>query len=768
MLRIADAEGRGRAARPAPRARATGRAGARRCGSGCRCRGSARWSSGGWTPDRPAPAGRDRQPAARRARTDGGAALRRAGRGGRRRSAARSAATAARCAGTARRSSDAGARPAAGPARRSGCEPRLVGLVEFTGWVADGRLRLPRWRGLVDPADVRRRPALGAPAGPAARAGRPSRRGPAGRPAGRRRRPRPPAPAPAAAPDPAPTRRAGVRRRRRLEQHFVYNALNTIAALIRTDPGRARELLFGFADLSRAADQPGDATSTLGRELDAVRGYLQLEQARFGKRLRVRAGRRRRAATGVAGAPAARCSPRCATPCSSDIEPRPDGGVLLRVGRRRPTAAARSPWPSARPSRWSSSCRVAGPRARLSAATPLTGPMNIWPPASVAVIVGMGTVRACSAFPTAPARASSTSTACSPTRPACTPRRGSRCSTTTCGPAPSATARRSCRSTSKADYGPYVDGKPRLAGTDSFLRSRGIELPAGGPGDPPDAETHLRAVHDEERPGPGEDRHGRGGRLPGLGALPAGRAGTPGCATAVRVVLGQRRAGARGRRADRADRPPGRRGHAPRSAGCPASPRPDTFLAAAADLGRRTERGGGVRGRAGRRRVGQGGRVRLRGRRGPARARRRAARARRRRRRRRPRRAAGRRRHEPRSGPRRSPSSRGWCASRGWTWTRSARPSRCSRCPTGTSGCAATSTRASRTRCPGTYLNSFYETPAAALRRGRLRLPRVRPDDHQRHQRQADPAAGRGRAVRPALRPACAATSGCWTCRPAR
>jgi beta-phosphoglucomutase family hydrolase len=41
----------------------------------------------------------------------------------------------------------------------------------------------------------------------------------------------------------------------------------------------------------------------------------------------------------------------------------------------------------------------------------------------------------------------------------------------------------------KSDYGAYVDGKPRLAGTDSFLRSRGIELPAGGPGDGPEAET---------------------------------------------------------------------------------------------------------------------------------------------------------------------------------------------------------------------------------------------------------------------------------------
>jgi beta-phosphoglucomutase family hydrolase len=41
----------------------------------------------------------------------------------------------------------------------------------------------------------------------------------------------------------------------------------------------------------------------------------------------------------------------------------------------------------------------------------------------------------------------------------------------------------------KADYGPYVDGRPRLEGTDTFLRSRGIVLPAGGPGDPEDAET---------------------------------------------------------------------------------------------------------------------------------------------------------------------------------------------------------------------------------------------------------------------------------------
>jgi beta-phosphoglucomutase family hydrolase len=39
------------------------------------------------------------------------------------------------------------------------------------------------------------------------------------------------------------------------------------------------------------------------------------------------------------------------------------------------------------------------------------------------------------------------------------------------------------------DYENFVDGKPRADGTRSFLRSRGIELPEGDPGDPPDAPT---------------------------------------------------------------------------------------------------------------------------------------------------------------------------------------------------------------------------------------------------------------------------------------
>lgn len=39
------------------------------------------------------------------------------------------------------------------------------------------------------------------------------------------------------------------------------------------------------------------------------------------------------------------------------------------------------------------------------------------------------------------------------------------------------------------DYLTYVDGKPRYAGVQSFLRSRGVDLPWGDPTDPPGGET---------------------------------------------------------------------------------------------------------------------------------------------------------------------------------------------------------------------------------------------------------------------------------------
>ena len=68
---------------------------------------------------------------------------------------------------------------------------------------------------------------------------------------------------------------------------------------------------------------------------------------------------------------------------------------------------------------------------------------------------------------------------------------------------------------------------------------------------------------------------------------------------------------------------------------------------------------------------------------------------------------------------------------------------------------------------PGHLPERLLRGAAAALRRGRLRLPGGRPDGDQRHQRQADPPAGRRRAVRRPLRRAARARARRSTCAPA-
>ena len=72
-----------------------------------------------------------------------------------------------------------------------------------------------------------------------------------------------------------------------MEPHFVFNALNTIASFIRTEPERARKLVLAFADHLRSRlARPGEFV-TLEEELRHVRSYLELEEARFGPQLQV-------------------------------------------------------------------------------------------------------------------------------------------------------------------------------------------------------------------------------------------------------------------------------------------------------------------------------------------------------------------------------------------------------------------------------------------------------------------------------------------------
>jgi LytS/YehU family sensor histidine kinase len=70
-----------------------------------------------------------------------------------------------------------------------------------------------------------------------------------------------------------------------MEPHFVFNALNTIASLVRTDPDRARSLVLAFADYVRSKLARPAEFVTLDEELRHVQSYLDLEQARFGEQL---------------------------------------------------------------------------------------------------------------------------------------------------------------------------------------------------------------------------------------------------------------------------------------------------------------------------------------------------------------------------------------------------------------------------------------------------------------------------------------------------
>lgn len=76
--------------------------------------------------------------------------------------------------------------------------------------------------------------------------------------------------------------------RAQISPHFVYNALNTISSLIRTDPERARELLVEFAEFTRYSFRTHGLFTTLAEELLNIDRYLTLESARFGPRLKVR------------------------------------------------------------------------------------------------------------------------------------------------------------------------------------------------------------------------------------------------------------------------------------------------------------------------------------------------------------------------------------------------------------------------------------------------------------------------------------------------
>lgn len=74
-----------------------------------------------------------------------------------------------------------------------------------------------------------------------------------------------------------------------IQPHFLFNTLNSIAALADTDTERMRELLSVFGEYLRASfdSANSDQLVPLHKELELVRAYLYIEKERFGERIQI-------------------------------------------------------------------------------------------------------------------------------------------------------------------------------------------------------------------------------------------------------------------------------------------------------------------------------------------------------------------------------------------------------------------------------------------------------------------------------------------------
>jgi len=73
--------------------------------------------------------------------------------------------------------------------------------------------------------------------------------------------------------------------RYQLNPHFLFNALNSIRAMIVEDQNRSRQMVTQLADFLRYSLDSDEQESTLGDEIQAIENYLAIQRIRFEQRL---------------------------------------------------------------------------------------------------------------------------------------------------------------------------------------------------------------------------------------------------------------------------------------------------------------------------------------------------------------------------------------------------------------------------------------------------------------------------------------------------
>ncbi|HEV8018219.1 MAG TPA: sensor histidine kinase [Steroidobacteraceae bacterium] len=116
----------------------------------------------------------------------------------------------------------------------------------------------------------------------------------------------------------------------RIRPHFLFNSMNTIAALTRSNPPRAEAAVQDLADLFRATLSEKRDTITLAEELEVARTYQRMEQLRLGERLHV--VWRMDALPGNALVPGLMIQPLLENAIYHGIEPRAEGGTVTITG----------------------------------------------------------------------------------------------------------------------------------------------------------------------------------------------------------------------------------------------------------------------------------------------------------------------------------------------------------------------------------------------------------------------------------------------------
>ncbi|MDT3706938.1 MAG: histidine kinase [Thiobacillus sp.] len=112
----------------------------------------------------------------------------------------------------------------------------------------------------------------------------------------------------------------------RIRPHFLFNSLNAVLSLVRSDPRRAERALENMADLFRALMRNANQLAPLEDEVALTRAYLELEQLRMGDRLRV--AWHIDNMPGEALVPTLVIQPLVENAVYHGIEPFPDGGEI--------------------------------------------------------------------------------------------------------------------------------------------------------------------------------------------------------------------------------------------------------------------------------------------------------------------------------------------------------------------------------------------------------------------------------------------------------